>query len=246
MKGSWGTGRDKVHQPHRSRRRNRALDLEICAQPGQDVRMRRLLYAATFCLTMGVAFGASAQIYKYKKADGTVVYTDDMGELPSERRAHYGKLQRAAKQRQKARENQYGKAELARRAKAAERKRIMEAQIEAGERAKRLAALDDSLKRVRKRSAKTASNRAAWTLRLKTAKDTLEKALTDFRRTQADYNALAIQPSFALLPGQGQKKEALRARLGGLEAKVDAAVEALYVTLPEEARRAGVPPGWLR
>ncbi len=208
--------------------------------------MRPLICAVTFCLTMSLAFGASAQIYKYKKADGTVVYTDDLAELPADRRAHYGRLERAAKARQKARENQFGKAELERRAADAERKRIMAAQIEEGERARRLRAFEDTLKSVRKRSSKRAANRAAWKLRLKTAKEDMDKALKAFRTAQADYNALAMKPSFTLLPGQGQKKEALRAKLGGLEAEVDATVEQLYVVIPEEARRAGVPPGWLR
>ena len=38
----------------------------------------------------------------------------------------------------------------------------------------------------------------------------------------------------------------IRHQLDALEGKVDASIREVYVVIPEEARKAGVPPGWLR
>lgn len=199
-------------------------------------------------LTLGLlASGpAGAQIYKYTKGDGTVVYTDSLAELPPERRAHYNRLEREAEQRRKAQENMLGKEEVERREAEAERKRLQQAQMAEAERQRRLASIEATLKRIRERRAEKAGRKAAWQKRMKEAKAKLQEKLEEFRKTQEEYKGLATKADFALFPGQGKKKEELRKKVARLEQEVDALIREVYVVIPEDARKAGVPPGWIR
>jgi len=209
--------------------------------------MRRLLPAVlALGLGLGLASTAEAKIYKYTKADGTVVYTDKLSDLPPARRAHYNKQEQEAAERQKARENQFGKEELKRRDAEAQRAKLMKAQMEEQERARRLAALDETLKSIERSKSKRGAHKAAWQKRIKDAKAKLQENLQEFRKTQDAYKALAMKAGFTLFPGQAEEKERLRKRVTELEAKVDASIHEVYVTIPEEARKSGVPPGWLR
>lgn len=209
--------------------------------------MRRLLPAVLAVgFGLGLATTAEAKIYKYTKADGTVIYTDKLSDLPNARRAYYNKQEQEAAERQKARENQFGKEELKRRAAEAERAKLMKAQMEEQERSRRLAALDETLKSIERSKAKRGANKAAWQKRIKDARARLQENLQSFRKTQDAYNALAMKAGFTLFPGQAEEKERLRKQVTELEAKVDASIHEVYVTIPEEARKAGALPGWIR
>lgn len=221
--------------------------LAIGRPTAHDRGMRRpLLALAALTFALGLAESASAQVYKYTKPDGTVVYTDKLSDLPADRRAHYNKLEKEAQERRKAQVNMLGEAEVKRREVEAERKRVEQAQLEEQERARRLAEIDATLEQIRKRQAKTAGNKKAWQDRMKKAKAELKAALKEFRETQEAYNGLATKADYTLLPGQGKQKEELRKKVAALEKRVDAAIREVYVVIPEEARKAGVPPGWLR
>ncbi|MCB9646400.1 MAG: DUF4124 domain-containing protein [Deltaproteobacteria bacterium] len=189
---------------------------------------------------------AQAQVYKYTKGDGTVIYTDKLSDLPPQRRAHYAKLEEEAAERRRAQENMLGKDEVARREAEAEKKRLADAKLAAEERAKRMAEIDALLQDIDRRQAERDKKRGYWQERLKKANETLAEKLNEFRKTQEAYNAIAIKPAFTLFPGEAEQMEKLKAALVKLEAEVDAAIQERWVNLPEDARKAGVPPGWLR
>lgn len=221
--------------------------LAIVRGPTHDAGMtRRILALAALATALCFTTTASAKVYKYTKADGTVVYTDKLSDLPAARRAHYNRIEQEAKQRRKARVNMLGKAEVERREAEAERKRVQEAKLEADERARRLAEINATLERIRKDNERTAGKKKVWKDRLQKAKQELKDALQAFRDKQKEYKTLAIKPNFARLPGENQKVEKLRKEVAALEKRVDDAIRELYVVIPEQARKKGVPPGWLR
>ena len=189
---------------------------------------------------------AEAQVYKFTNKDGSVVYTDKLSDLPPDRRAHYARLEEEAAQRRQAQENMLGKEEVARREAEADKQRLATAQLEEAERQRRMADLDAVLQDLERRRDARDKSRAYWQQRHKKAKETLQQKLTEFRQTQEAFNALAIKPAFTLFPGQAEERDRLKAAMDKLEGEVDAAILELYTTLPDDARKAGVPPGWIR
>lgn len=189
---------------------------------------------------------AVAQVYKFTKANGTVVYTDKLSDLPPERRAHYARLEQEAAERKQAQENMLGKEEVARREAEAEKQRLAKAQLDEQERLRRMQELNRVLEDLDRRSQARDQQKRFWQDRLKRADETLAKKLAEFREAQEAHDAIAIKPAFSRFPGETEKLQELEAALVKLEAEVDAAIQERWVTLPEDARKAGVPPGWLR
>lgn len=203
------------------------------------------LAAVAFALLVGIP-EAEAQIYKYTKGDGSVVYTDSLSELPNERRAYYNRRQAELDAQAREEESVLGAEEAERRRLERERAEIAAQEMAEAERQQRMAALDAQLSRYRNQKKADAADEARWKQRMKVARDQLHKMLADFRKKQAEHTNLAMKPDFTRLPGEAQKQEALARELKTLEAAIDQQIELVEVKIPEEARRARVPPGWLR
>ncbi len=189
---------------------------------------------------------SEAQVYKYTNEKGVVVFTDKLSDLPPERRAHYNEREMAAKKRreQLARSRtpeQQRTAELEE-----ERRKILESRVEEQQREARLAAIEQALRDIEETSKARAETKAYWQERKATAQRELQEALDRYREAVKEYEGLAIKVGFTLFPGQQNRLLELQALLPKLEADVDRANAFLTEALPEEARRAGVPPGWLR
>lgn len=207
---------------------------------------RRGIALLTALVVAGAALPAAAQVYKYTKKDGTVVYTDKLSDLPPERRAYYNaKEKKAEEKRRRARKRM---TEEERRAAdlEAQRKRILEQELAEEARRKQLQAIDEALAAYRKEKREREQAKAYWQEKLAKAKTDLREALAAYREALEEYESLAIQPNFSLFPGQRARLEELRTKLPKLEQAVDEANLYLVEILPEEARKAGVPPGWLR
>jgi chromosome segregation ATPase len=184
------------------------------------------------------------QVYKYVKKDGTIVYTDRLSALPKERRRHYNRLE-AERARQAERvKSEVASDEAARKAAEAERSRLR-AEADARNEA-RLRALDAEIQRLRKKNEARDRVKAQWTQRYRQTKAELQETLAAFERTQQQYQELAIKAEFALFPGQKEEKFKLLDQLKALEARVDRLNHELTVAIPEQARKAGIPPGWVR
>lgn len=188
---------------------------------------------------------ANAQIFKYKKPDGTVVYTDSLAQLPPARRAYYNrKLQEQERKRREA-VQRLGKDEYERREKEKELEALRKRQMDEAERKRRIAAINAVLDDIRQRKKSREADEAAWRKKAKEAKEKVDRLLAEFNETQEKYKKLALNRAYAL-PGQQQERLELQKKLEKLEPELDAAIEYLNFGLPEEARKAGVPPGWIR
>lgn len=208
--------------------------------------MIRGLSTAVVAALIAIPAAAEAQVYKYKKKDGSIVYTDSLAQLPSARRAYYNKLEKDRKERLKRLEKARGKDTVDKERMEAERARILKMKIEEEERQRRLAAIDAQLKAVRaKRTARTES-RSKWTKRINDAKSDLKKKIAEFEKVQESYNSVAIKGGYGLFPGQQEQMQKDKKKMDALEKEIDDLNLELTVRIPEEARRAGVPPGWLR
>lgn len=193
------------------------------------------------------AGAASAQdIFKYTKADGTVSYTDSLAELPEERRAYYNRQIQEREAEHARQEAALGKDELARREAEAERERIIREAEDAANRAERLAAVEARLKEITQRNMEQDKLRAQWQARMLGARQKLNKLLEAFRQADTTYQELATRASFTLLPGQAEQRDEALALMKRLEPQIDATINEINVKIPAEARRAGIPPGWLR
>jgi len=122
---------------------------------------------------------------------------------------------------------------------------LEEAQARA-DREARLAQMDAQIKGFRDRAEKREAAKAMWQTRYRAAKQQLDKLLIEFRQTQEQHGQLAMRADFTLLPGQNKDKQDLEAKLAQLEAAIDQTILELDVRIPEQARKAGVPPGWIR
>ena len=173
-------------------------------------------------------------------------YTDKLSQLPRERRAYYLRQQKAQEEERRKLEARIGKAEMQRRELEKKRKALEASQTQAAELAKRRQELTAQINAMDKaRSAKLA-DKATWKKRMKEARAERDALLLAFQKKQKEYNELAIKPAFTLLPGEAKKKEAARKELQRLESELDAAIMDVQVNLPNQARKARVPPGWLR
>src|SRR5262245_29709773 len=183
-----------------------------------------------FALTL-VAAEARADVFKYVKADGSVVYTDKLSDLPTEKRAYYNQKIAEREQARANLEQQIGKQELERRELEAERQARDDK-----ERADRLAEIDARLKIYRDREKAAQAQKQMWQKRMRDAKQKLEQLLLDFQNTQESYNQLATRADFTLLPGQGAEREKMKAHLAQLEQQIDAQILLVEEQIPDEAR----------
>ena len=67
-----------------------------------------------------------------------------------------------------------------------------------------------------------------------------------FLAAQEKYNGLATRANFTLLPGQAEEMEQAQKDTERLEGELDQVIQEIQFNIPEEARKAGIPPGWLR
>ncbi|MEQ8275240.1 MAG: hypothetical protein RMA76_43365 [Deltaproteobacteria bacterium] len=202
-----------------------------------------LLVAFGFSL---LSAGASAQVYKFKKKDGTIVYTDSLAQLPSERRAYYNNLERDRAERLRKIEKARGKDSVESERMKAERQRLLQAKIEEEERQRRIQAIDLQLEHIRERRKARAQTEEFWRNRVKSARQRLKAALAEFDKEQKTYNAIAIKGGYGLLPGQQKQMDDAKKKMDALEKEIDELNHELTVAIPEEARKASVPPGWIR
>jgi chromosome segregation ATPase len=203
---------------------------------------------ALLALPLALAFPGAAwgEIFKYKKADGTVVYTDSLAELPRERREHYNQKIAERELARRELEAAIGKEELARREAEAKRAEAERQAQDEKLRAERLAAFDAQIAAYKKRDQARQEQKKTWQQRLRTATTKLGQLLQEFRQKQERWSELATRASFTLLPGQNEERARLEKELASLEAQIDALIVEIDETIPEEARKAGIPPGWLR
>lgn len=207
--------------------------------------MRRLVVLA-IALGLSVPFSARAELYKYKKSDGTVVYTDNIGQLPAERREYYNKQREEREEKRRQLEQQIGKEELARREAEAQRAELERAQLAAEERERRMTEISTVLAEIQKKRAAREAGREVWKKKINDARDALAKKVTDFQALSERVSAIAIQPDYARFPGQAEDLEKMKEELAKLERDIDALVILVEETIPEQARKEGIPPGWLR
>jgi hypothetical protein len=207
------------------------------------MRLRAFFVAGVL---LSLPLSAAAEVYKYKKPDGTIVYTDNLNQLPADRREHYNKQREEREQKRAELERAIGKEELERRENEAKRVELERAQLAEAERQERMRAIDVVLADIQKRRSAREASREVWRQKMKTAREALEKKLAEFQALSEKANAISIQPDFARLPGQNEDLEKTKEALEKLEKEIDVLVEQVDVIIPDEARKAGIPPGWLR
>ncbi len=207
---------------------------------------RWILTLAAVSLLCALAPDARAQIYKYKKGDGSVVYTDNLSQLPDDRRAYYNQLEQQKERQRQEQIARLGKEEFERQEKEKQLEALKLQELDEAERARRAAAINAALDEMRERKKERDASQSSWETKAKEAKKKVDDLLAEFNTTQEKYQNLATKASFTLLPGQQQEQIDLKAKLDKLEKDLDTAIEYLEFGLPEEARKAGVPPGWIR
>lgn len=190
--------------------------------------------------------GARAEIYKYKSKTGSVIYTDNLSQLPAERRAYYQKVQQEREEQRKELERKFGKEEVARREVEAKRAELARAQLDEAERAKRLAAIDAQIRSYHEKDKAREASKGAWQKRVKDGQQRLQKLLAEFKAASDAHDAIAIKPLHLRLPGEAEEMERLERETARLEREVDQAIDEVEVKIPEDARKAAIPPGWLR
>jgi hypothetical protein len=88
--------------------------------------------------------------------------------------------------------------------------------------------------------------KATWQGRIRTARQKLSKALEQFKQAETSFNEIGGRASFTLLPGQAEQRDQAEATMKRLEPVIDGLIQEIEVKIPAEARKAGIPPGWLR
>lgn len=187
----------------------------------------------------GLSDPARAQVYKYEKPDGTIVFTDKLSELPPERRAYYNKKLREQEAARRRAEEQMTAAERQAKELEEERRALLQQEIDEADRKARLARIDAAIQAYREEVAQREQRRGYWLERKAAAEKALAEALEAYRAAQKEWEGLAIRARYALLPGQQKRIVELEKALPELAAQVEAANTYLTETLPEEARKAG-------
>lgn len=189
---------------------------------------------------------AEAQVYKYEKKDGTVVYTDKLSDLPAEKRRYYAKKEAEARKAREEADAHLTPAERRRQEIEREQAALKAEQLAEAERLQRQRRLDQLLARLNEESAREADQKAYWKERVADARKRLDEALAAFHTAQEEWRQAALRNNGYALPGAMKRQMEAHERVEKAEAEVDAANEDLTVTIPAEARKAGVPPGWVR
>ncbi|MBX2810339.1 MAG: hypothetical protein KTR25_00955 [Myxococcales bacterium] len=192
------------------------------------------------------AASAQGQIYSYTLPDGSIAYTDSLDRLPPKRRAFYNRQRAEQATRQtRVQQNQTpaqrrATKRHAQRAKAAKKKQQQR------RRQARQAAMQLALQQARQQTSKETQERAYWQEKKAHAKQQLDRAHNAYKVVHKEWQAIAIRAQFSLFPGEPTKRVELEKQLHRLKKEISEAQKYLSVTLPSEARKAGVPPGYLR
>jgi colicin import membrane protein len=207
----------------------------------------KVLPPSALCVLVALVGGvARADVYKSVAADGTVTYTDNLSSLTPERRAYYAKKKEEQEEKRRELEAAIGKEEMARRDAEAKKAELAQQKLADTERARRAVELDVMIRDIEERRRARDAAKAKWGGLMKQARQRLTTALAQFKEVQEKYNNLAMKVSYTLLPGESDEKQKAKEDMERLEKEVDAAILDVDETLPEKARKEGVPPGWLR
>lgn len=192
------------------------------------------------------AFPAVAQdVFRYVRPDGSVTFTDSLAALPEKVRGEYN-AKLAAREAQRAElERSLGKDELERRDAEAQRARVQQEIADQAERQARLEAIDARLKAYAEADRQRQSQKKHWQDRVRSAKARLQKLYQDFKAAEASYAEISMRVSQTLLPAGDELAQA-KATMDLLVPQIDAAIADIELKIPDEARRANIPPGWLR
>lgn len=117
---------------------------------------------------------------------------------------------------------------------------------ESAQRAERLAAVDARLKELNQKSVEQDRQKATWQGRMIAARQRLKQLLEAYKKAETAYNEVGTMASYTLLPGQAEQRDQAEATMKRLEPQIDSTIQEIEVKIPAEARRAGIPPGWLR
>ncbi len=193
---------------------------------------------------------ASAQLYKYVKKDGTAVYTDRLSELPKQRQRHYAKIEAEKEAQEQEQRAALGDEEYQRQQAEKKRVQLQKAQIAEEERKARLAELDVVLQRLRAKNKKRAAKKDYWVDRVVNLRKLIADKLKQFnalqkQRTQEIGREQNVM-GFARLPGPSKARKKIETKIKALEGELDGLAQELNVGIYHEARKAGVPPGWIR
>ncbi|MBI4821917.1 MAG: DUF4124 domain-containing protein [Deltaproteobacteria bacterium] len=212
-------------------------------------RVTKLLLSIVAGLGLGLATemaspaDAEAQIYKYKKKDGTVVYTDSLAELPPDRRRYYNELDAAQKAERSELEAKIGKEELERREETARLAKEEEEAQQIREADERDSVLAD-IARKRQAGRKTGEAvRKVHVARYVRTVEQLKSLLAQYVAAQTAYEGIAMKAPHTLLPGEAANRDSYRAKMEGLVAQIDNLIKLVTETLPKEALKAGVSLG---
>ncbi len=205
--------------------------------------MLRIFILAVFLAVPGLA---RADIYKYVKEDGTVVYTDSLSDLPRERREHYNRMREKEAEKEEELKAKIGAEEYARKKAEEEKERLLQEKADQQERQRRIAQINSQLNAYRAAEQKREREKLMWKTKMQTSKDKLQKLLKEFNEASEKANSLGMRASHTLLPGQAQEQQNARKKMKQLEPQIDKQIHEVQVQIPEDARKAGVPPGWLR
>lgn len=202
---------------------------------------------ALLLVTVGPILPASAQdVFRWVKPDGSVTFTDNLSVLPEPLRVEYNRKIAAREQQRAEMERAVGKEELERRQVEAERARVAQEALDAQERAARLEAMDARLKVYAEAEQRRQAQKKQWQDRMKAARANLQRLFHEFQAAEAIWNDLGTRASFSLLPGQAEQLTEAKAKMDALVPQIDAAIAEIEVKIPDDARKAGIPPGWLR
>ncbi len=202
---------------------------------------------ALLLATVAPVLPASAQdVFRWVKPDGSVTFTDNLSVLPEPLRVEYNRKIAAREQQRAEMERAVGKEELDRRQVEAERARVAQEALDAADRAARLEAMDARLKAYAEVERQRQAQKKQWQDRMKAARANLQRLFQEFQAAEAVWNDLGTRASFSLLPGQAEQLTEAKAKMDALVPQIDAAIAEIEVRIPDEARRASIPPGWLR
>ena len=207
--------------------------------------LKVLFAVGLLALGLGLPKRADAQVYKYTRDDGVVVFTDKLSDLPPERRAYYSKKAKAAEDQRRRERARKAPEQLRREALEAQRAQLARKKLNKEAEQHRRREFEDMLREIRKEKEKQEQANQFWREKKSEAEQALADALSRYNEALKEWESLAIKASFSLFPGQRVRLNKLQQALPQLAAAVEAANTYLTETLPAEARRAGIPPGVL-